>query len=263
MSSTPALTFAGGAVIGFEVDADIIDAVRDRMAFARAVPSVEKADVVYRAGRGRRGRVFVRHDDQRVDRTESVGGSIDELIDDLHLTIALHATDEVFVHAGVIEWKGSAVLMPGRSHAGKSTLVHALVSAGATYCSDEYARITMEGRVATYPRPIHLRTPSGRQLVDPSTIGEVAALDQPLPVGLIVFTAFESGAMFDPQPMSGAQAALELLDNTVIADVDPTRAARTVALIGRSAVAVRSPRPDATTVAGEILDLADELVPAA
>src|SRR5262245_28191234 len=56
----------------------------------------------------------------------------------LNLWIAENARDRVFVHAGAVGWKGRALLLPGRTFAGKSTLVAALVRAGATYYSDEY-----------------------------------------------------------------------------------------------------------------------------
>ena len=51
--------------------------------------------------------------------------------------IAQRATDHLFVHAGVVAWRGSAILMPGRSFAGKTTLVRTFLEEGATYYSDD------------------------------------------------------------------------------------------------------------------------------
>src|SRR5437660_927888 len=39
----------------------------------------------------------------------------------LHLHVAEYASNRVFVHAGVVAWRGRAILLPGASCAGKST----------------------------------------------------------------------------------------------------------------------------------------------
>ena len=73
----------------------------------------------------------------------TVGG--DSLIESLDLPVVLdaferhaellaaeRATDSLFVHAGVVAWNGRAIVMPGASFAGKTTLVQAWLEAGAT-----------------------------------------------------------------------------------------------------------------------------------
>ncbi len=200
---------------------------------------------------------FERHDALRAPTVQRIGTSVDDLIDDLHLSIALHAVDAVFVHAGVVAWNDRAIVLPGRSHAGKSTLVHALVRAGATYLSDEYARVTTSGDIAPYPRPLQLRTAGGRTFLDPSTIGQVA--DRPFRPGLVVFTHHRATSRFEPVSVPPAQSALELFDNTVIAEVAPLRAAEAVAQIARSSAAVRSDRGEADLAASAILTLADTM----
>jgi predicted ATPase len=44
--------------------------------------------------------------------------------------VATEAPRRVFVHAGVVGWKGQAILVPGRSYSGKTTLIAALMKAG-------------------------------------------------------------------------------------------------------------------------------------
>jgi len=61
------------------------------------------------------------------------------------------------VRTGTVVWDGRALLIPGVTHAGKSTLVAELLRRGATYFSDKYALIDSEGRVHPYPRPLLLR----------------------------------------------------------------------------------------------------------
>jgi len=76
---------------------------------------------------------------------------------DLRLFVAELAKHRVFVHAGVVGWKGKAIVIPGRSYSGKSTLVAELVRAGATYYSDEYAVLDSRGRVHPFYKPLELR----------------------------------------------------------------------------------------------------------
>src|SRR5438105_4028110 len=76
---------------------------------------------------------------------------------DLRLTVAEFARRRVFVHAGVVGWRGQAIVLPGRTHTGKSTLVAELLRAGATFYSDEYAVLDARGRVHPYPEPLSLR----------------------------------------------------------------------------------------------------------
>jgi hypothetical protein len=63
-----------------------------------------------------------------------------------------------FVHAGVVELDGEAVILPGLSQAGKSTLVLAFVLGGAGYLSDELLCFDAAAhRCRAYPRAIKIR----------------------------------------------------------------------------------------------------------
>lgn len=249
----------GGARIGLEMSGEALAELEARIEFAAPCATTLPPTLSYRSTTSGSGhRVFERHDSLRDDRIEVVGSTIDAVVDDMHLSIALHATDDVFVHAGVVAWNGVAILFPGRSLAGKSTLVHELVRAGATYLSDEYARITSTGEIAPYPRPLQLRTASGRRLVDPHTIGRVA--EAPCAPGVVVFTHHRAGAAFEPVDVPPAQAALELYDNTVIAKVAPGRAIMAVAQVARAAVSVRTDRGESAEAVSLILSLLDKEV---
>ena len=65
------------------------------------------------------------------------------------LFVAERAPDHLFVHAGVVGWEGRAIVMPGASFAGKTTLVQAWLEAGATYYSDEFAVLDRAGQSAS------------------------------------------------------------------------------------------------------------------
>ncbi|HLU40144.1 MAG TPA: hypothetical protein VK081_12230 [Planctomycetota bacterium] len=63
-----------------------------------------------------------------------------------------------FVHAGVVAFGGRAIVLPGLSRAGKSTLVLALVQAGAALLSDELLAYDPEaGLLRAFPRAVKVR----------------------------------------------------------------------------------------------------------
>jgi hypothetical protein len=138
------------------------------------------------------------------------------------LLTAFSAQDCLFVHAGCVGWQGRAILIPGRSMAGKTTLVKALVESGATYYSDEFAVLDNAGRVHPYALRLSIRENNGqpgRKTPVESLGGKVGI--EPLPVGLIVVTHYQPRARWQPRALSPAQALLALMDNTVAAQRDP------------------------------------------
>lgn len=244
-----------GARIGFAMPEHFWRELCDAFRHATIARTSGEPTMWYRfLDEGANGR-FVREDPVRSGDRVHIGRSLSDLIDDLHLSVALHAQEHVFVHSGVVEWHGKAILIPGRSHSGKSTLVHALVEHGATYLSDEYALITANGSVAPYARPIQLRSGSERKMVDPHMIGSVGVAT--IEPSLILFTRFEEDSEFDPTPVLPASAALALFDNTVVAEVQPSAATAAAAQVARRALALRTARPDAGVVAAAILRLAE------
>ena len=100
-------------------------------------------------------------DDEVVAEDSELKPVTDEFARALMVHVANYAPDRVFVHAGVVGWKGRALVLPGTSFAGKTTLVAELVRAGATYYSDEYAVVDEQGRVHPYPRDLQMRDAGG------------------------------------------------------------------------------------------------------
>src|SRR6266480_317696 len=109
----------------------------------------------------------------RIGRSRKFDEVLDAFESHVQLTVAEHAPRRVFVHAGVVGWNGRAIVIPGLSHSGKTTLVHQLVRAGATYYSDEYAVLDERGRVHPYARPLGMRSAesSNPKRVLPEEIG--------------------------------------------------------------------------------------------
>jgi hypothetical protein len=77
----------------------------------------------------------------------------------LHLFVAVRVRRRRFVRAAVAGWGDNAILILGPPSSGRSTLLGALLRAGAAYYSDRYAVLDGKGRVHPYPTPLpeHLR----------------------------------------------------------------------------------------------------------
>ena len=140
----------------------------------------------------------------------------------LKMYVAEMARRRVFVHAGTVGWQGQAILLPGRSYSGKTTLVRELVRAGATYYSDEYAVLDLQGRVHPYPQPLGIRQP-GQFEQKNYAVAEFGGVvgTKPLPVGLIVVCVYRANARWRPARLTPGYGILELLDNTVPARRKP------------------------------------------
>ncbi len=164
----------------------------------------------------------------RLARTMELDDAIDRLESDLRLYVALWAHRRVFVHAGVVGWKEKAIVLPGPSHSGKSSLVAALIRSGATYYSDEYAVLDARGRVHPYPAPLSLRTPGERPVRQaPTALASPAAL-KPLTVGLVAVSQYRPRSQWRPQSLTRGQGILALLANTVPARLKPAMALSTL-----------------------------------
>lgn len=174
---------------------------------------------------------------------------------DLQLYVAERAPRRVFVHAGVVGWKGSAILLPGRSLSGKTTLVKELVRAGAVYYSDEYAVLDEGGRVHPYARPLALREGEGLAQTRRSVeeLGGRAGR-KALPVGLVVVSRYERGGRWRPKSLTPGEGVLEMLSNTVSARRAPGRALATLSEVAARTVILAGTRGEAAQAAESILN---------
>lgn len=173
---------------------------------------------------------------------------------DLRLYVAERATRRVFVHAGVVSWEGRAILIPGRSFTGKTTLVAELVRAGATYYSDEYAVLDARGRVHPYARALAVREGDGLRRMR-RTVEELGghAGEGPLPVGLVVVTRYESGGRWRARRLTPGEGVLEMLSNTVSARRSPERALNVLSKVADRAAILYGTRGEAPLAAASIL----------
>jgi hypothetical protein len=175
---------------------------------------------------------------------------------EIRQSVAAEARERVFVHAGVVGWRGRAILVPGRSRSGKTTLVAALVKAGAEYYSDEFAVLDAEGRVHPFPKPLSVRGEGGcdlhAQRQRAEEMGGVCGRE-PLPVGLVVLTEHRPGASWRPHRVSAGQAVLEILSHTVPARLRPEDSLAALARAVEGAVVLQGERGEARELAGRLL----------
>lgn len=198
-----------------------------------------------------------------LDETETiVAPTLTEFLDLLRLhlqhAIAEHSTEHIFVHAGVVAWQEIIILIPGRSHSGKSMLVRELIRAGAVYFSDEFALIDDRGMVHPFARPLSLRSGSERTSYDPRHHSEPVGAS-PLPVGLIVLAPYMPPNQWNPAYISPGEALLELAQNTVSIRANPKRVLSILKNVVSSAIAVKSPREEASQIVPNILTLSSPL----
>jgi hypothetical protein len=175
----------------------------------------------------------------------------------MHLYVAEYASNRVFVHAGVVGWRGRAILLPGASGAGKSTLVAALLRAGASYYSDEYAVLDPHGLVHPFARRLSIRAADGTTVrCEPEEFGGRAA-DRPLPVGLVAVTKYLVGTQWRPRPLTAGQAILALLQDTLPARRDPEGSLRVLRKAVAPALVLKGTRGEADETAAGLLAALD------
>ena len=195
---------------------------------------------------------------RRIARTSRVLGNVLHVLrSELVSHVGKLAKERVFVHAGAVVWKGRAIILPGDSYAGKSTLVAALIRAGATYYSDEIAVLDEDGNLHPYARPLQMRKPDSavqRSTPVARLAGKTAPVGkQPMPVGLVVFSQFVKDSPWRVERLSPGLAVAHGMRHTYPVRVSPGRALQTWARTVDGAAIWAWKRGDAKQAAQELL----------
>jgi len=178
---------------------------------------------------------------------------VDVLGRELRMLLALEAPRRIFIHAGAVAHRGRAIIIPGSSFSGKSTLVAALVRSGALYYSDEFAVLDDRGLVHPFPKPLSIRE-NGVVQIDRSAEdmggrpGEAA-----VPLGTVAITTYNPGAEWRPRRISQGEATLAVLSHAVAAQTRSAEALRVITSSLEDAVALKGERGDADRVAALLL----------
>ena len=177
----------------------------------------------------------------------------------IRVHVAEKAREWVFIHAGVVGWRGKAIILPAASRAGKTTLVSELIRLGADYYSDEYAVINPSGLVHPYERDLSVRTP-GSEIQIPVPPAEFGAEigSHPIPVGLVVLTKFENEAEFRPEKLSMGIGIMETVPEVIPIRYSTDFSLKVLNTAFSRAIIIKSLRGEAQTAARSILSYFDD-----
>jgi hypothetical protein len=162
------------------------------------------------------------------------------------LTVAEFAPGLTFIHAGVVAIDDMAIVIPGRSCSGKTTLVAEFVRTGAVYYSDEYAVFDPNGLVRPFAKPLSLRLSDNKDQTDVSvaSIGGKAGTE-PIPISTVIITKFEPQAFWSPQRLTSGLGVLELTANAISIRSRPATTIEILSRVAENARFLRSPRGEA------------------
>lgn len=179
----------------------------------------------------------------------------------LRITIAEHAVGKVFVHAGVVGWRGKAIVIPGSSFRGKTTLVAEFIRNGAVYYSDEYAIIDKQGLVHPFARDLSIRYFDGEvreKRVSPDLIGAAVA-ETPVEIGAVLLTEFVENGRWEPRRLTIGQGIVEMIPHTIPRHANPEFSLKVLNTAVSDAIILKSARGEAATFVPEILSFLTNL----
>lgn len=178
----------------------------------------------------------------------------------LRASVGEYSRDLVFLHAGVVGWKGKAIVMPADSFKGKSTITAELVRRGASYYSDDFAIIDKKGLVHAFPRTISMRDENFRTFdITPESLG-AAKGQPPIPVGLVLFTEYKPKAKWKSRISTAGQGVLDIIPYALSFRRNPEFCLLVLNSVAASAIIASSPRGTAEEFARLILDFVDKHV---
>lgn len=218
-------------------------------------PTQKPPEHTFVFGRNKELGTFVEHNGSIVAENEIERGVFKYFDSYLRVRIGEYCPDRVFVHSGAVGINGKALLIPGNSFSGKSTLVLELVKLGAEYFSDEFAILDKHGRVHPYARPINMRTTDGKYRPYTVDVSDKADLKKrkPLPVGAVLFTSYKANAPFRPKRLSPAEGIMTIAPYTLPILVNPAYSIQVLHEVMNGALIVKSKRTHAPRFGEKLL----------
>lgn len=241
-------------------DSEAIDAITERLPLVLAdryrLTSPVDADHEFYYVWNSSGRDSLYKESDMVGIRREREGLLDQLGSYIRITVAEFAVDKVFLHAGVVCWKGKAIVMPAKSFQGKSTLTAELVRRGAIYYSDEYAVLDKDGVVSPFPKMLSIRGGSDERTQTDypvETFGGTTGTEK-IPVGMVLLTSFKPNANWNPKILSSGKGVIEIIRDTVPIRNNPAFTLAVLNQVAKTAKIVKSPRGDSAKSAGQILE---------
>lgn len=165
----------------------------------------------------------------------------------ISLAIAQNAVGKVFLHAGVIGYKGNAIIFPGDSFSGKTTIVSELIKQGAVYYSDEFAVLDENGLNYPFARKLSVRGIIDQYLqvdVAPEDFGAQTG-KLPLPVKAVFLTQYQPDGKLEFELLSAGKGMLEMVPHTLTMASNPKYSLQVLNILANRAIIAKSKRGDA------------------
>ncbi len=181
---------------------------------------------------------------------------IEYLSSQIRITVAEFAESKVFIHAGAVGWKDSAIIIPGTSFSGKTTLVSELIKAGAVYYSDEYAVLDKEGNLHPYPKMLSMRgiIDDFQQLDTAPEVFGARIGSKPIPVKMILITQYKKNGRWKPQIMKTGEGLMEVLKHTIPIRLKPEFVLNVLKKTASRAIITKSKRGEAINAVPSVLE---------
>ncbi len=158
------------------------------------------------------------------------------------------------IHAAMLVHDGHAIMIPGASHAGKTTLAVAAIDAGVTVASDEYALVDLKsGLVHGWPRPLRIRLADGE--LERRPLPEYR--NDPVPVAMVAAIRYSPGGP-PISPISRADALQALLENCVCGSSRPADAFDAAVKITSGSISVGGCHDDAQRAVEHMMAMLSE-----
>ena len=213
------------------------------------------SDWDFRMTRDKSGRCELYHVDRVIadGPASEVFGAFEHMV---RLRFAQNSPTHFFLHAGAVAYQGAGIVIPGASFSGKTTLVSALVRAGAEYYTDENAVLDGQGLLHPYPKPLGVREVPGEWTQTAQTVDDLGGVGgtEPVPVRLVVVSEYRPGAGWEPVTLSPADTVLTLMQFTVGGLDRPADSMQVMRRAAEGVTALKGDRGDADAVAAELMD---------
>ncbi|MBX7172945.1 MAG: hypothetical protein K1X72_18390 [Pyrinomonadaceae bacterium] len=249
-------------------DETAIEKVKEGLPFLlptdiKEIPYIENEHhfSLYIPKRNSKKKYWMNKDDEEIIDFSYLEEKFDYLDSKIRLTVAEFAEDFVFLHAGVVSYKGKAIIIPARSFSGKTTLVAEFSKRGLEYYSDEYAVIDKNGLVHPFTKKLSLRgiIDDYKQVdFDVEELGGKKGF-KPIEVGLILVSKYSKKGKFNPKLETSGFGIIESIANSVSIRQNPKFVLQVLSIITNGAKIVKTGRGEADKFVDRFLPYLEEI----
>lgn len=204
---------------------------------------------------------YIYKNDEQVVVQSAGSFKFDALESQLRLTVAEFAENFVFLHAGAVAYNKKAIIIPGVSFSGKTTLVAELSKRGLEYYSDEYAVIDKKGLLHPFSKKLSMRG-----IIDDYTQLDIPVEEmggkkgiKPVEIGMILVTKYKKNARFKPERISSGQGIIESIANSVSVRQNPQLVLQTLSIVVAGAKVIKTNRTEAGKFADKFLAYLEQI----